>query len=128
MSISGVSTSAATSTSAASADANMISPDDFMKLLIAQLQNQDPTNPMDPSAMVSQLATMDMVSETRATRQGQDMLQAINLMGKTVSWTDQASGATQSGQVSGLTQDSSEDVELTVGNQQLKLSDIVAIT
>jgi flagellar basal-body rod modification protein FlgD len=106
----------------------MISPDDFMQLLIAQLQNQDPTNPMDPSAMVSQLATMDMVSETRATRQGQDMLQAINMMGKTVSWTDPTSGATQSGQVSGIVQDSSEDVELTVGSQQLKLSDIVAIS
>ena len=34
----------------------------FMKLLIAQLQNQDPLNPMDNAAMTSQMAQLNMVS------------------------------------------------------------------
>ncbi len=34
----------------------------FLKLLVAQLQNQDPTNPMDSSQMTSQLAEINTVS------------------------------------------------------------------
>ena len=34
----------------------------FLKLLITQLQNQDPTSPMDSSQMTSQLAQIDTVS------------------------------------------------------------------
>jgi flagellar basal-body rod modification protein FlgD len=34
----------------------------FLRLLITQLQNQDPTNPMDPSQMTSQLAQINTVS------------------------------------------------------------------
>ena len=36
--------------------------DNFMKLLITQLRNQDPLNPMDNSQMTSQLAQLNMVS------------------------------------------------------------------
>lgn len=38
----------------------------FMKLLITQLQNQDPLSPMDPSSFVSQLVqvnSLDQVSQ-----------------------------------------------------------------
>ena len=34
----------------------------FLQLLVAQLKNQDPTNPMDSSQMTSQLAQIDTVS------------------------------------------------------------------
>lgn len=34
----------------------------FMKLLVAQLQNQDPLNPMDNSQMTSQLAQINTVN------------------------------------------------------------------
>lgn len=34
----------------------------FLQLLVTQLQNQDPTNPMDSSQMTSQLAQIDTVS------------------------------------------------------------------
>ena len=35
----------------------------FMKLLITQLQNQDPTQPMDPSAFVSQLVQVNSLDQ-----------------------------------------------------------------
>lgn len=49
--------SAASSTSAAQA-----SQDRFMKLLVTQLKNQDPLNPMDNAQMTSQIAQINTVS------------------------------------------------------------------
>lgn len=51
----------ASSTSAASADATA-QQDRFLKLLVAQLNNQDPMNPMDNAQMTSQMAQMSTVS------------------------------------------------------------------
>jgi flagellar basal-body rod modification protein FlgD len=63
-----VSTVAAT-TGTAAADAAMkqdlgLNKDDFMKLFIAQLQNQDPLAPQDPSAMLTQLSQMSLVEQS----------------------------------------------------------------
>lgn len=65
MSVSGVGSNStvtnttATSSAAGSADEAQTR---FMKMLIAQLKNQDPLNPMDNAAMTSQLAQLNMVS------------------------------------------------------------------
>jgi len=37
---------------------NSMKPEDFMKILIAQLQNQDPTEPMSNEEMLSQISMM----------------------------------------------------------------------
>ena len=39
-----------------------IGQEQFMSLMIAQLRNQDPTKPMDPSAFLGQLAQFGTVS------------------------------------------------------------------
>jgi flagellar basal-body rod modification protein FlgD len=39
--------------------------DRFLKLLVAQLQNQDPMNPMDNAQMTSQMAQINTVSRHR---------------------------------------------------------------
>ena len=49
---------AASSTSTANADAA----DRFLKLLVAQMQNQDPLNPMDNAQMTTQMAQINTVS------------------------------------------------------------------
>ncbi|ENN90148.1 flagellar hook assembly protein FlgD [Bartonella bovis] len=38
--------------------------DTFVKLLIAQMNNQDPTNPMDSTEFVAQLASFSVVEQT----------------------------------------------------------------
>ena len=56
------STSAASS-AAAPATTQSLNYNDFLSLLMAEMKNQDPTQPMDPSQMVSQLATVSEVGQ-----------------------------------------------------------------
>jgi flagellar hook assembly protein FlgD len=116
-----------TSTTTTTTGANSLDADSFMKLLIAELQHQDPENPMDSAAMVAQLATMNLVTETRSARQSQDMVQAMNALGKTVTWQDADTGEYLYGEVTSVVREGS-DAQLMVGDQQLKLSEIVAIS
>ncbi len=49
---------------------NDASKDMFLKLLVAQIQNQDPLNPLDPTQFVSQLSqfsSMEQLLEIRQT-------------------------------------------------------------
>lgn len=82
--------SQASSTTAAAAAAQ----DQFMKLLVTQMQNQDPLNPMDNSQLTSQLAQLSTVSgiqEVNATLksmissfQSSQTLQAASMIGRGV--------------------------------------------
>ena len=63
---------------ATSALANGMTQGDFLKLLTAQLQAQDPTNPVDNSQFVSQMAQFSQLSAT------QDLLSSVNSLGSTV--------------------------------------------
>lgn len=70
--------------------------DDFMKLLIAQLQNQDPTNPMKDNEFIAQMAQFSSLEQTmnlaksfekfaEAQTQSQ-MIQYTSFVGKDVTW------------------------------------------
>ncbi|WP_342509470.1 flagellar hook assembly protein FlgD [Sporosarcina sp. FSL K6-2383] len=70
--------------------------DDFMKLLIAQLQNQDPTNPMKDNEFIAQMAQFSALEQTmnlsksfekfaEAQTQAQ-MIQYTSFVGKNVKW------------------------------------------
>lgn len=55
---------AGTATAASSAAAtNGLDPNDFMSLLVAEIQNQDPTNPMDPTTFMSQLVDLNQLEQ-----------------------------------------------------------------
>ncbi len=60
----GTTTASATTTSSANQAA---SEDRFLKLLVAQLSNQDPMNPMDNAQMTSQMAQISTVSSIEKT-------------------------------------------------------------
>src|SRR4051794_41931409 len=69
----------------------------FLNLLVTQLRNQDPSSPMDSSqlmAQTTQLTTMEKLVELSDTSRESFALQmrvaASSLVGKQVSWTDDA--------------------------------------
>lgn len=57
-----------------------LSQSDFLKLLVTQVTNQDPTKPMDPTQSVAQLAQFSQVAATQQLQQSFDTL-ASNLTG-----------------------------------------------
>jgi len=83
---------------------------DFLSLLIQQMRNQDPTQPMDSSQMVSQLAQINQVSATTnlqtsfdslaQSMQGNQLLQASGMVGHDVT-VPSAVGKLQGGALDG---------------------------
>ncbi len=68
--------------------------DDFMKLLITELQNQDPTQPMGNEELLSQLSAMrslqsniEMGDALKAVTTNQQLSTATNFIGKSVTGT-----------------------------------------
>jgi flagellar basal-body rod modification protein FlgD len=55
---------------------NLLGPNSFITLLTAQLQAQDPLNPMDPNQMVDELTNMNTLQQTIQMRQDLDALLA----------------------------------------------------
>ncbi len=79
---------------------------DFLKLMIAQLQAQNPLEPSNGTEYISELAQFSQLEQTTNLAQSssqsataQRVAQAVGLIGHTVSYTDPSTGATQSGAV-----------------------------
>lgn len=87
-----VSTAATASAAAAGAALDY---DTFLKLMIAQMQHQDPTDPMDSAEYMAQLATFSQVEQSIMTNAKLDALltassleQANTLIGRTITSAD----------------------------------------
>jgi len=106
--------------------------DAFMKLMLAQMRQQDPLNPMDNTDFLAQLAQFNALEEMVQLNQtmtnfvhGQQLSQASALIGK------QASGLDSQGMpVSGVVSEvhvAGDKVMLTIGDSQLALSSVHSV-
>jgi len=87
-------TSAAATTPSTASTKNVMGKDEFLKMLFAQLKNQDPLNPMDSTAFTAQLAQFSSLEQLQNintqlssfTKQQQSLgsTQAVNLIGREV--------------------------------------------
>ena len=106
----------------------------FMKLLVTQLSNQDPSSPMDSSQMVAQtaqLASMEQLtslnSTTTSNYRSQMQSTATAMLGKAVSWTD-SNGTAQNGKVASIAFSSTGTPQLTIGSTTVPLTAITGVT
>lgn len=111
--------------------ADRLDQDTFLKLLVAQLQYQDPENPADATEFLSQtaqFATVEKLSTlTTTTQQLVHQAQAqtaASLVGQTVSWTD-SSGTARSGVVTAATLGGSPSV--TVSGTSVPVDSITSV-
>jgi flagellar basal-body rod modification protein FlgD len=80
--------------SAASTASSALGKDDFLELLVVQLQNQDPLNPLDDKEFIAQLAQFSSLEQMSNVASGiealtetvsrQDSLSAVSYIGKNV--------------------------------------------
>ncbi|MFT3694184.1 MAG: flagellar hook capping FlgD N-terminal domain-containing protein [Kofleriaceae bacterium] len=71
MSVNSITSSSSSTDASSSTDKTQLSgtKDEFLKMFMAQLQNQDPLQPQDNSQMVAQLATFTQVEQAEQTNQ-----------------------------------------------------------
>ena len=74
MDIQAISSSNEAMSTQATQNSGIITSDDFFKLLVAQIQNQDPTDPMDPAQTITQMA---QVSASQASVEVKDAVSQI---------------------------------------------------
>src|ERR1700709_1627613 len=112
-----------------SADNGTLNSKAFLQLLVAQLQYQDPSKPVDTSSFMNETATLTQVQSSEQTAQvSLDMLSAQraqtanNLGGHTVSYTG-ADGNQVTGYVSAATISTAKPT-LRIGTADVDLSQI----
>ncbi|MDN5344433.1 MAG: flagellar basal-body rod modification protein FlgD [Clostridia bacterium] len=128
------SASQGTTTTTATAPTRGLGKDDFLKLLAAQLQNQDPLNPMSNTEFIAQMAQFSALEQmnnlnesfnlVRQELQESMMLQAVSLIGKEVTATvnDQTlQGTVEKVNLTG------DGAVLTVNGQQVPLSAVTEV-
>jgi flagellar basal-body rod modification protein FlgD len=87
----------------------------FLKLMVAQLQAQNPLQPGNDNEYINELATFTQLEQITNLASSSELSGAVQLIGHQVSYTD-AEGAVQSGTVEGVQRDSS-GATLTIGGQ-----------
>jgi flagellar basal-body rod modification protein FlgD len=110
-----------TSTTKTAADKNVLGKDDFLKLMVAQMKNQDPMNPSDDKDNIAQMAQFSSLEQitnlANATQQLADRMnltQNVGLLGHNVTYKG-ADGTTVSGLVDGLDLAKDGSAKLSVG-------------
>jgi flagellar basal-body rod modification protein FlgD len=124
---------ATTSSSSTSSVTDGLDKNAFMKILITQMQNQDPTQPMDDTQYVSELAQFSSLEQMTNVSDGitalsgmQSTTQALALVGKTVSLTVPGVTDPVTGKVDSIKFESGVP-KLVIGGKEYDLSDVTTV-
>jgi len=110
---------------------------DYMKLLVAQLQNQNPLEPLDNQEMASQLAQFSQLQQLESMNSSFARVlasverdYASSLIGRDVSFlveTEAGTTEAQSGAVEQVYHDVDGDIILAVGEYTVGLEDVLSV-
>jgi flagellar basal-body rod modification protein FlgD len=132
MSVASIADVTNTSSSTGALPTNGLGGQDFLQLLVMQLKNQDPLNPIDDQNFISQMAQLSSLEATNqvSDRVGQmvtnqQQLGAVALVGRDVEYTD-STGSTVQGKVSSLRLGGASPM-LRINDQDVPLDQIQAV-
>ena len=110
---------------------------DYMKLLVTELRNQNPLEPLDNNQMASQLAQFSQLQQLESMDTNFADVLAVNertyantLIGKEVSFMAEARDGTKeltNGMVDEVITNNGGDILLRIGNHTATLKDIISV-
>lgn len=133
MSVSSVTNSTLASTNMASVANNTLDKMAFLKLLVTELRNQDPMNPMDDKDFIAQLAQFSSLEQMQLLNSGFESLdksgratEAFALIGRTVEYADPNSDTPIKGVVDKVTFEQGQP-KLNINKLTIDLADVVTV-
>ena len=93
--------------------------DQFLKLFVAQLQHQDPMNPMNDSEFMSQMASFSTLEQVSNMAAANERASNVGLIGRTVTYKDSKTNELHTGTV--------EKVTTKDGKQSLTVDGIAGV-
>ncbi|MEG7334128.1 flagellar hook assembly protein FlgD [Bacillus sp. 0102A] len=99
-------------TSTVATNNSSLGKDEFLKILMAQVQNQDPLNPVDDKEFISQMATFSSLEQmvnlnttmAQFVEKQDPFTTYLDWMGKEVSWTADGGATEKTGTVNSVKQ------------------------
>jgi flagellar basal-body rod modification protein FlgD len=106
----------------------------FLKILVTQLQNQDPTNPQKDGEFVAQMAQLSVLEQLSNLNSslsaylgsGNNLSQYSYVLGNQVSWINPETNTLESGIVTGINYKDNQ-VYFKIGDQEILADSIVSM-
>ena len=105
---------------------NELGKDDFLQLLVTQLQHQDPLAPMEDKDFIAQMAQFTSLEQMKNMNNAVQVTQATSYIGKQVTWAD-SQGTEQTGIVTAIRIVNSEP-KVMIGAEAIELKKIMSVT
>lgn len=106
-------------------DGSQLGKDDFLKLLVTQLQYQDPMNPMEDKEFIAQMAQFTSLEQMQNMNSSMMASQATSMIGKKITW-EEVDGNFYSGTVTSVMIVDGE-ANLMIGEVAIGLKKVVKI-
>jgi flagellar basal-body rod modification protein FlgD len=103
---------------------SVLGQNDFLKLMIAQLQAQNPLEPANGNEYVTELAQFTQLEQTTNLASASELSSAVQLIGHSVSYTDPSTGAAATGKVESVQSTSSGPTLTVEGVPGVKVSSV----
>ncbi len=107
---------------------------DFLKLIVVQMQNQDPLKPQTDTEFLAQMTTFTTLEQTKTMqsdisqmRAQQQVLKGMSLMDREVVVKSSDLGGTTTGVVKGMDMQDGQNIKIVVGDKSYALSDVVEV-
>ena len=105
---------------------NELGKDDFLQLLVTQLQHQDPLAPMEDKDFIAQMSQFTSLEQMKNMNNAVQVTQATSYIGKQVTWAD-SQGTEQTGIVTAIRIVNSEP-KVMIGAEAIELKKIMSVT
>lgn len=104
--------------------------DDFLKLLVAQMSQQDPMNPIKDSEFIAQMAQFSALEQAKTMQQDMASLRASAMLGETVTVREKDKYGQEIGTVSGTVSQvliEKNIPKLFVDGRRFELADLISV-